>query len=335
MAYNRNSGPKINPIDQDIRSGQFHNIYLLCGSEDYLKRQYCNKLITALIDPEDTMNLTRFDNLNADFHSLKDTAETLPFFADRRVITVNGSGWFASSQDELSDYLEHVPETTYLIFMENSIKKTVKSFKAVQKYGCIAELDMPSDEVLKKWIIGKLKADGKSMTMEAWNEFLARTNSSMDHMNLEYHKLLSYIGDRQEINIDDVTALCPMQIEGKIFKMIDAIASKNVNLTFELYKDLLLERQSATMILWNIQRQFQRILDVRRLRERGLDAVRIAQELKLRDFMVQNSLRVGQKFSEDELIQLLTDAADYESMIKNGRIKDQAAVEMLMLKYCK
>ena len=35
-------------IDEDIRSGNLKQIYLLYGTEDYLKRQYRDKLKNAL-----------------------------------------------------------------------------------------------------------------------------------------------------------------------------------------------------------------------------------------------------------------------------------------------
>lgn len=43
-------------IDNDIKMGQLKNVYLLYGTEDYLKRQYRDKLKHALVEPDDTMN---------------------------------------------------------------------------------------------------------------------------------------------------------------------------------------------------------------------------------------------------------------------------------------
>ena len=39
-------------IDEDIANGQFKNLYLIYGEEDYLKLQYKNKLIAALVNEE-------------------------------------------------------------------------------------------------------------------------------------------------------------------------------------------------------------------------------------------------------------------------------------------
>ena len=44
-------------IDEDIAQGQFQNIYLLYGEEEYLKLQYKNKLLAALVNEGDNMNI--------------------------------------------------------------------------------------------------------------------------------------------------------------------------------------------------------------------------------------------------------------------------------------
>ena len=65
-------------IDEDIRSGQFQNIYLLYGSEHYLRQQYKQKLKQALIPADDTINFSRFEGQHTDVSALIDLAEPLP-----------------------------------------------------------------------------------------------------------------------------------------------------------------------------------------------------------------------------------------------------------------
>ena len=43
-------------IDEDIKTGQFKKVYLLYGEEDYLKKQYRDKLTKALMNEGDQMN---------------------------------------------------------------------------------------------------------------------------------------------------------------------------------------------------------------------------------------------------------------------------------------
>ena len=45
-------------IASDIKTGQFHKVYLLYGKQDYLRRQYRDNLVKALTGGETTMNYT-------------------------------------------------------------------------------------------------------------------------------------------------------------------------------------------------------------------------------------------------------------------------------------
>ena len=81
-------------IDEDIKTGQFKQIYLLYGNEAYLKKQYKDKLKKAMADAEDTMNFSAFEGKDINVKEVIDLAETLPFFAERRVILIENSGFF-------------------------------------------------------------------------------------------------------------------------------------------------------------------------------------------------------------------------------------------------
>lgn len=52
-------------INEDIKNGTFRRVYLLYGDEDYLKLQYKNKLLRALVTEGDTMNFSRFEGKEA------------------------------------------------------------------------------------------------------------------------------------------------------------------------------------------------------------------------------------------------------------------------------
>ena len=122
-------------IDNDIKRQEFKKVYLLYGEERYLIKQYRDKLKKALISPDDTMNYSSFEGEDLNVKEIIDLAETLPFFADKRVILVEGSKLFKKGGDELGEYLADLPETTYFIFVEEEVDKRSKLFKAVGKCG--------------------------------------------------------------------------------------------------------------------------------------------------------------------------------------------------------
>ena len=120
-------------IEEDIRNRDFQPVYLLYGEESYLKRQYRQKLKEALSAQGDTMNCACFEGKNISPGELVDLAETLPFFADYRLILAENSGFFKKSCEELADYLKQVPPTTIFVFVEEEVDKRGKMYKAVKR----------------------------------------------------------------------------------------------------------------------------------------------------------------------------------------------------------
>ena len=82
-------------LNEDIKTGQLKNLYLLYGEEAYLRRQYRDRLKTAIIG-EDTMNYHYFEGKDISVGEIIDLAETMPFFADRRLIVLENSNLFKS-----------------------------------------------------------------------------------------------------------------------------------------------------------------------------------------------------------------------------------------------
>ena len=87
-------------LNQDIKTGEFKQIYLLYGEEAFLKNSYKNRLKEAIIG-DDTMNFARFEGKGLDVDELIRLADTMPFFAERRLIQIEDSGFFKNACPEL------------------------------------------------------------------------------------------------------------------------------------------------------------------------------------------------------------------------------------------
>ena len=79
-------------INEDIKTGNFKQIYLLYGEERYLKNQYTTRLRKALCQDGDEMNTHFYQGKDFSLGQVIDLAETLPFLAERRVMFFKDTG---------------------------------------------------------------------------------------------------------------------------------------------------------------------------------------------------------------------------------------------------
>lgn len=320
-------------LAEDIKNGSFKTSYLLYGEEAYLRNQYKNRLKAALVNPDDTMNFSRFEGKGIDPAEIISLADTLPFFAERRLILIEDSGFFKNKCDELADYLPNLPDTTCLLFAETEADKRNRLYKAVQKYGRVTEFQLQDERTLMRWILGLLKQENKKITEDALRRFLDRTGSDMENIHTELQKLLSYTAGRDGITAEDVETICTMQITGQIFEMIRAIAEKKQRLALNLYYDLLALKEPPMRILFLIARQFNQLLLVKSLTARGLDRQTIASKVQVAPFVAGRLMIQAKSFTTAQLKTAVQDCVDAEEAVKTGRMTDVMSVELLIIKY--
>ena len=319
-------------IKEHIKQGTFKPVYLLCGTEEYLKTLYCGKLKDAILDGGDEMNYSRYEGRGIDADEVIRMAETLPFFAERRLIAIEDSGWF-KSQSPMADYLRTMPASTILIFKESEVDKRNRLYKAVKEIGCISEMNGLDEANLKVFAASVLKDGGKRITAAAAEYFLSKTGSDMNHIRNELEKLICYAYDREVITEADIDAVCTEQITGKIFQMTEAVALKNQKRALALYYDLIAVRERPLTILYLLIRQFNLLLRTRDLVGHRASNAEIAKKLSIPPYTVSKYITQSKNFSDARLKEAIAFGTDIEERVKTGRMADQIGVELFLLRY--
>ncbi len=320
-------------INEDIKNGTFRRVYLLYGDEDYLKLQYKNKLLRALVTEGDTMNFSRFEGKEAQVPALIDLAETMPFFAEHRVILVEDSGFFKNAAPQLAEYLPDMPETTCMIFIEKEVDKRSKTYKSLKDIGRMVEFKTPDEKMLTRWVLTVLQKNGKKLTQPTMQLFLEKAGNSMGNIDRELEKLICYVGDREIIQMDDVEEICTGQTENRIFDMIHMIAEKRQKEALELYYDLLALKEPPMRILFLLVRQFNILLQVKTMVAAGMEQNQIADRAGIRSFTIRRYRSEAGHFSVQKLKEALRDCARAEEDVKTGRLDDRLSVELILVKY--
>ncbi|MBS6397203.1 MAG: DNA polymerase III subunit delta [Clostridiales bacterium] len=318
---------------EDIKNRQFKRIYLLTGEEAYLRNQYKKKLRDALLDPEDTMNAATFEGRKINPREVIDLAETMPFFAERRVIILEDSGFAKNACPELADYIGEIPESTCIIMVETETDKRGRVWKAVKNVGRIVEFKRQDERTLARWVLGLLKKEGKNITEETMHAFLGCTGTDMENIDRELEKLICYTYGRDIITTEDVKAVCTEQMENRIFDMVQAITEKNQRRALDLYADLLAMKEPPMRILFLITRQFNQLLQLKGLAGEGLEKGELAKRAGVPPFALGKYMTQCRRFSSAQLRQAVEDCVDTEERVKTGQMGDQISVELLIVKY--
>ena len=316
-------------LNQDIKTGEFKQIYLLYGEEAFLKNSYKNRLKEAIIG-DDTMNFARFEGKGLDVDELIRLADTMPFFAERRLILVEDSGFFKSASDALVQYLPSMPDTTILLFVETEVDKRNRLYKKVKDMGYAAELNRQDSAQLARWAGGILTREQKKITKHTMELFLSIAGDDMENIRMELEKLISYTLGRDVITDEDVLAVCTVQVTNRIFEMVSAIVNRQPRKAMDLYEDLLTLKEPPMRILFLIARQFNQLLQVKDLMGKGMDKGTIASKLKMQPFVVGKTMPQARQFGREQILSYVEFCVETEEAVKSGRLQDRLAVELLI-----
>ncbi len=331
-------------VVKDIKSGNIRRAYLLYGEEQFMVHFFRDRLVKACMgkgidELKGDMNFFRFTGKDADVNTVADAALTVPFFADRRMILVEGADWFNAANDTLTDMLKKLPETTVVVFLENKVDKRLTSFKEITKIGLAEEYGEQDDSSLTGFIVKRAAACDINITQAAVRTLLENTGRDMFLIAAEVDKLTAYCMDKGVIEKTDVDELCHVMVQDRVFDMIGFIANKKQKEALKLYYDLLELREPPLKILALISKQFRALIAVKDLMNHGMSSEQIAKKMELhRDpkkgaFIAGKYEAQARQFSMDELKRALKDTAEFDRSIKVGGMNDRMAVELLIIRY--
>lgn len=320
-------------ILEDIKQNSFKNIYLLYGDEVYLKHQYRDKLIHALQVDEDTMNFAKYEGKGISESEVIGLAETVPFFAEHRVILLEDTGFFKNATDRLPEYVAELPEYLVMIFVESEVDKRNRMFKAVSKVGRVTEFGVQKEDTLLTWVAQLLGREGKKITKPDAKLLLARTGTDMSNISSEVEKLICYTWDKDVITSADIEKICSEQMENRIFDMIRAVTEKKQEQALALYFDLLALKEPPMRILYLLARQYNQMLQVKEASENGCGMQEISSKLGIQSFLVRNYLNYGKHYTGKQLLEIVKKCTDTEEAVKTGRMTDTLSVELLIVEF--
>ena len=312
---------EIKELKKQWKNHEFAKCYLFYGTETYLLKDYENTLTKALLPPgAETMNYDIFEEKRATAAAIMDAAETLPFLNDRRLVTVRNSGFFQKGgrkdeADHLREFLSDLPDNVCLLFVEEKAEKSNGLYKSVVKYGQTVEFKRPTEKELSVWVRKTCRENGIAVSDSVTALFLQTVDQDMENIERELQKLIAYKGSQGDV------------------QPVRAVAEKKAEKALQIYHDLILLKESPYMVLSLISRQFRMILQSMLLSQTGMTNSAIAARLELRDFAVKGYLQQSRRFSPEGWKRALKDCLETDLAIKSGKMGEEAAVELLILRY--
>ncbi len=319
---------------QAIKEGKLRGAYLLEGTEENIKAAALSALRKKLL-PEglEELNENLMDNPPTD--ALIAAAETLPFLADQRLVVVRehpALSGRAEADDRLLDYLQQVPESCVVVFVQRGKADARKKlYKAVQKHGTVVSFAQLNDVELNQWIIRSFGSMGKQCAPQTASLLAFTVGNDTALLHTEMEKLSALAGERTDILEEDVRAVSTRSIECTVFEMVDAVVAGQEGKAFGLLRDMLISGSDRIGILAMLLRQYRLLQHVKIMQFEKKSVQEIKQKLGIAPFAAERCIRQAQAYTGREVKQAVEICLDTEYRIKSGRMNQEGSLEAAML----
>ena len=311
-------------------------LYLLFGEEEFLVQFYAKAIEEAAEKSQVTPLYKDVFEGNKPVGDIILAANTVPFFPGKRLILVKDSKLFAAGRkadsEIMADFLPSIPDETIIVFMESDVDRRLKLFKKAQEVGNVINNDKQTPGALVKWLTRQAKQKGVNLPAPVANLIISTCGTSMTNLFFEMEKLTSYAANTKTITAEDVAEIAIPNLEARIFGLTKAMGAGDTREALKSYSNLIKLKESPIMVLTMIIRQIRLILLCKLGLEKNLPRAKIASDLKIRDFVVNEVSAHGRRFTKEKLIGLLQDCLDTDVKIKTGLVSDEIGVEMLLVR---
>ena len=318
-------------LNADIKSGKLKKAYLLFGNEPYLVRSYKTRLFSAAKGDDELNALALSGKEAADLPRLREFTDTLPFFAERRVLLLEDTGLFKASSEGFDRWIETLPDTAVVIFSERDVDKRNRLYKAVAKEGYAAELSHPDEKSLRSWLLAIVKSYGLNITVDACNMLTDLISEDMEYGRNELDKVCTYCLEKGAIEKKDVEEIASRKLQNRIFDLVSETSAGRRKAAMQLYYDLLSLREPPLRILALLARELDRLYVTKTLLSENRSRDEIAACLGLRPFIAGKMTDLVRRTTAEELNEAVEYALDLEKAVKTGDIADVLSVELLIL----
>ena len=179
------------------------------------------------LGPPDTvdLNTTLLDVGRLTLAKLRYACDAIPFLADKRLVIVKGlltrliprkGQELSTGQKEtlagLVDYLPHLPETTRLVFVEDTPLPTqhpVLQLARREERGYVKRFDPPRAQDLPRWIEKRVRKHGGEIEPQAATHLAAVVGADLRLLDQEIVKLVTYTAAERPITRADIDEVVP------------------------------------------------------------------------------------------------------------------------------
>lgn len=324
----------------NIEKGDLEQVYLLTGTEYFFIEQF-TQAIERQFAQDDTGEIINYNLREISIQDVIADAETLPFFTEKKIIFAEYP-YFLTNKNEniqinhdvksLETYVENPAPFTHLILVApyESLDGRKQITKHVRKFSCEVSCQPLKGKELKKWVSKLVEPFNIRISDDARYILETEYGSNLSMLQKEMEKLAHYVGDGGTITTNVLQEAMSASLELSAFDLVNQVLNQNFATAIRIYKQLEKRKEDPVRLVALLATQFRLIYQVKLLRKRGYALKQIEKEINAHPYVIKLAFERSNKYDEAFLSNILKAFAEADTLIKQGKMQKEIALEMLL-----
>lgn len=310
-------------------------VYVIQGKDMFLVNKRCEKLLSTLIsDDEREMGLVVCEADKTEVSTVLDELRTAPFLAERKILLMREADKFISSNsDVLLKYLDKPSSRGVLVMTVSTLRSNTKIAKKIKQVGDFEEIGELKSRDLTGYAVELARNEhGRKLPPDAARLVVEYAGDDPALIANEVAKLAVYVGERDIITPNDISALCGANRHYDVFNVIDAMTSGRTDVAVGRIRDMFVSNKDAEYtVVGAFAFHFRRMFQARAMLDDRIPAGQITKDLRIY-YGADQFLRNLAKWNLNALAEVMKALAriDYEG--KTGQARIQIEMEQLVVK---
>ncbi len=259
------------------------SVFLFVGSDSYSKGKALDELRSSLLDSSSNqLDYKVFYGNDADIREVLDCAKTVPLLAAKKIIVIKDAEKLSKEDKQrLIDCMKKGPGSTCFV-LQCSDDSFLEEDGDLTGSASVRRFDGLTDHEVDLWMKRILDSNGKKlMTPDAMEALKELQGQDLLSLNQELEKLVTFVGERDEINSSDVEEVAGKTLAATAFDLTAAIEGNRMDDAMRIIAELTLSGKKHYEIIGLLCWQLRRMMKARILRDKGEPDSRIASALKV------------------------------------------------------
>ena len=309
-------------------------VYLFKGDADLLMEEAWNKLVEKVIPAKARrFNGEKLQAKECSAAEVVTRLSSIAMFGTKRLLMVQGAeAWPKDQQKEVLSYIAEPYPTACLVLTVFGKKGLEKLEAAVSSVGVVVDLAGPTEWNAPRWLQDRALSQNKKLSPKAASFLLEQTGLDLHLLEKELEKLVSYVGDRKTIELEDVQDVVSSQRGFTIFELLRLISRRESSQALRALARLIRAGEPPLAILALMARQVRILWQSKDAVNRGVSLAELGRHLRLPQSVVKNYVKESSFFSERELYHLHKAIRAVDVGLKGTGTKPEWLMEDLVLK---